>query len=80
MKGERGSTRAHPAEASLHLVLENTTSETISWEAMTEGGLSVNGCDMCPRLTLPLPLLPFFHQLKAPIYAPTSLYHIILTP
>lgn len=64
--------------SSAAVVLESPTSEAISWRAVTEGGRSVNGCDICCTLT-PLPLLPSFCP-TAPIYTYTSLYNIILAP
>ena len=74
-----GDRRGEGAQAQHAEVLESPTSEAISWRAVTEGGRSVNGCDICGTLAPPLPLLPFFSP-TAPIYTYTSLYNIILTP
>lgn len=74
-----GDRRGEGAQAQHAVLLESPTSEAISWRAVTEGGRSVNGCDICGTLAPPLPLLPFFSP-TAPIYTYTSLYNIILAP
>lgn len=72
--------RAHPAEQSSHLGLENTTSESAGWKAGPGGRLCLIGCDTRPMLASPLPSCSFSHQPEMPICISTSLYSIILTP
>lgn len=62
LKGKGGSKRSCSAEQSLHLLLANTTSNRISWKAMTRGGFSINDCDTCPMLTFLFPSFPFFYK------------------